>query len=282
MSTLLFARCATFDPLLEYVQSLRLRTRWVRRYDLRSCLHHILAHHAVIVFLQMVPCEDLLQALKNKQVWILNTEQLSRLQTMTSEDVQFPFETAVLDPLQQKHVHGLMDYSSSNLQLFKSIFQDSIPTRLLEFQPMPPIVNQLKTKKIAFVGDASSSYRQEILSKLEKDVTVIQGVYGLQRDKDLYAHKVLINLHFTPAYSIFENLRCLPCVLAGMVVVSEISKIDEKHPIYPFVLFAPRERLVETAQYALANFDSLCDTLYKDNVDYANLLENIKLYNATF
>jgi len=272
---MLFARGIVYEPLCEYVASLKLPTYWVPSYTLEHCQQHLTTIPKQIVFLQKGPSPCLLDFLKDKieKVWILNTEQMTRYSTNVetkNNEVPFPFEEWMMQYV-RKGLVSIMDYSQANLVIWNNLFP-LLETRLCCF--IPPVVSTQKTKDVVFVGDASSPYRQQILQQLHS-ITILTNKYGAVRDRELYQHRILLNIHFGPSYNVWEEIRCLPCILAGMIVVSEESLIDKQHPIYPFVVFAPYDCLLAKVQEVQANVKD-----YPVPKDPVKLFLDIREYEA--
>ena len=286
MSVCCFARNITFPQLNDYVMSLPFDVRWVESYNPVYC--SVDAHVKEVVFVQMAPDINLLFQLLDRKikVWILNTEQLSRLTHKTEEKtdaVAFHFEEWLLCYIRPQRRVSIMDYSAANIQIWKKLFPD-LECKLVPYIPLPLFGVQLNpspdlsSQPVAFVGDTNSSYRQEILESLGDKVKVISSTFGARRDHMLSQAQILLNIHFGPSYTIFEELRCLPCVLRKMIVVSERSQFPKDHPLYPFIIFVPYQRLAQAVQGAITHYDALFAKLYTNNPKYNSLMEDIKTY----
>jgi hypothetical protein len=242
-----------------------------------------------VVFVQMAPDINLLFQLLDRKikVWILNTEQLSRLTHKTEEKtdaVTFHFEEWLLCYIRPQRRVSIMDYSAANMHIWKKLFPDLecklvpyIPLPLFGVQPPNPTMT-LSSQPVAFVGDTNSRYRQEILDSLGDKVKVISSTFGARRDHLLSQAQILVNIHFGPSYTIFEELRCLPCVLRKMIVVSERSQFPKDHPLYPFIIFAPYQRLAQAVHSTITHYEALFTKLYTNNLKYNSLMEDIKTY----
>jgi len=276
---LLFAKQILFAPLCEYVQSLNIKTHWVPTYSVFHC--HVYAPETVqhVVFLQRGPEWALLEFLTHKKikVSILNTEQMTRYIAPRQEgdEVPFPFDNFLMSYIRSGKLESIIDYTVENIKIWKMLFYN-LNVHLRCFLSRPTLITMQKTKDVVFVGDASSDHRQDILRVVEP--TILVGSYGPKRDSVLYAHKILLNIHFGPTYNVFEELRCLPCVLAGMVVVSETSKFDANHPLHKFIIFANYDELAFKIEDVQANYDSIQHKLYCNNTAFDNLLTDIKVY----
>ena len=252
---LLLAHQMLVGPLCEYVTTYcTLPTHWVTSYCLAKCVNFVSPQTEHVVFLQRGPEWPLFKHLvqHNIKVSIINTEQMTRyIAPQSGDEVPFPFELFLMSYVRSGKLFSIIDYNIENIKIWQTLFWD-LRVKLECFIPFEigPMITT-KHKDIVFVGDPSSNYRQRILQRVKP--TILVGCYGKERDQELYKHRILLNMHFGATYIIFEELRCLPCVLAKMVVVSENSKFDVKHPLYNFIIFAPYADLATKVAEVHAN-----------------------------
>jgi len=294
-----FARTITFPQLGEYVDSLPFETKWVERYN--SGLVHVDDDTEEVVFVQMGPNSDLFQKLlaTNKQIWILNMEQMSRVLAAISEKkdasdaVPFNFDAWIFMYLRANKNIGIMDYSLENIKIWKQLFPDT-KTRHVPFLPkidegripklcLKPDYDESTSilKPVVFIGDAQSKHRSELLTKLQDDVHCLTATFGVERDAQLRQFPILLNVHFGPSYTVFEEIRVLPAILRKQIVVSETSLIDPNHPIFPFVVFAPYDRLEQCVKSAVKHKEKLWTKLYENNPKWDTLLDDIKAFSLS-
>ena len=100
-----------------------------------------------------------------------------------------------------------------------------------------------------FCGSKSSK-RQKILDDLEKSgikINIIK-LWGDERDKELAKCKVILNIHYSDEYKIFESARCEPWLKLGVPVISEKSLDDD-----PRCIVSEYDSLVQTTLEYLKN-----------------------------
>ncbi len=276
--SVLFAKHVLQGPLCEFTQSVPMKTQWVSDYTLKECKPHIENCIRYVSFLQRGPSWELFAYLiKNRsKVSIVNTEQMTRYNNVVQgEEIPFPFDLFLMRYIRSGHLYSIVDYSAENMARWKALFYN-LRVVLCCFKNALTCVPPIKSKNVVFVGDTSSRYRQFILQQVKPDVLV--NCYGLKRDEELYQYRILLNVHFGKSYTIFEELRCLPCVLACMVVVSEKSNIDKNHPLYPFIFFASYSKLPNQLRFVEENYKTIWKVLYENNPMFTNLLKNIQEY----
>ncbi len=283
VSALLFAKTILYDPLCEYARASRWPVEWVQEYSLSECLPLVIKSEAKhVIFLQRGPHTDLFQHLttSNILVSILNTEQMTRyIAQNAGEQVFFPFDAFLMSYIQSQKLFSIIDYSTENIAIWKKCFPKLI-TALECFNGYSTLIDYKKNADVVFVGDVSSAYRQKIIQSMR--TTVVSGIYGHKRDAIVFSHRILLNVHFGTAYTIFEELRCLPCVLNQMIVVSEESKFDQNHPLHKFIIFAPYQDLAKVVAHTLTNYEAIFKKMFITNEHFANLQKDIQNYNESY
>lgn len=149
---------------------------------------------------------------------------------------------------------AIADYSIENQEVIK------IPKNIcIPYQYNDSEVNILKSlydnvaKEYDFAHCGSySKRRKHIVDKLIEagyKVLVITNAWDIVRDKQIASCKVLLNVHFSDDYNVYESIRCDRWVFAGMPIVSEDSVhtdlLDVKK--YDLVYFTKYKDIVETA-----------------------------------
>lgn len=81
--------------------------------------------------------------------------------------------------------------------------------------------------------------------------------------QDLYLDtKVIINIHQTDHHHTFEELRVLPALLCGVLVICEESPLKEYIPYKDFVIWCKYEDIIKTTVDVLVNYDRYYDSIF--------------------
>ena len=165
-----------------------------------------------------------------------NTEQLTINNTLDK----------IINIANNNNVIELWDYSLSNIEILKSKNINNIKHVPLE----SPVwyIEKLKSFQKEYIYDigfcgAKSSKRQKILDELEKSgikINIIK-LWGDERDKEVAKCKVILNIHYSDEYKIFESARCEPWLKLGVPVISEKSLDDD-----PRCIVSEYDSLVQT------------------------------------
>ena len=109
--------------------------------------------------------------------------------------------------------------------------------------------------------------------------TNINNCFTKQRVKDLYRNtKILINIHQTDHHHTFEELRVLPALLNGTLVISEISPLSELVPYTKCVIWTTYDKMVSTVKDVLARYDEVHKQIF-ESVDNRQILESLNETN---
>lgn len=114
---------------------------------------------------------------------------------------------------------------------------------------------------MALIGNLTrNARRRQIYDALRGqgvDITNVTG-FGVDRDAVVYQHRILLNIHADRDYTVFEELRCTPCVLNEMLIVTETCSNLDGYPHRDRVIEAPYDELVATVCRIVKELKSWC------------------------
>jgi hypothetical protein len=218
------------------------------------------------IFCQIIP-ECYLKSQLRYKLCLLNTEQLSA-NIWECEGIAMPkivqnilnLNIPVIDyDLYQSRIFGL----NSNYHYIPYQYYSQENEYLSELvQNMPKIYD------VAFCSVGASKRRTPIYTELIKRGLKVIDVTGWKNERDAkIAHaKILINIHYNDDFLIFEHMRCDRWILAGQIVVSEISLSDDILDFKDLVEFSKFDDIV----------DKICNIVTNYDVYASCLLEKIK------
>jgi hypothetical protein len=116
--------------------------------------------------------------------------------------------------------------------------------------------------------DPGQPRRKRILDRCQRqDVGVrnVTGIFGARKLEGLYGSvQVLVNVHQTDHHHTLEELRVLPALCCGAIVVSEDVPLRATVPYHRFVIWADYEGIPEAVRDALSNADSHRQRIFGD------------------
>lgn len=177
-------------------------------------------------------------------VGLINTEQLTRGE----------WQQHIINTIGAKPDLHLFDYSKSNIRHFQLVTGKTIEH--LPYKYRDEEISQLKqlikyTPKeydIAFVGSINQRRVDIIQALRDRNVTVniIDNLWELDRDVEIAKCKILLNLHYTEEYNIFEEIRCNRWLMADLMVISENSLYEDEISYRNNLIIVERDKIVET------------------------------------
>jgi hypothetical protein len=119
------------------------------------------------------------------------------------------------------------------------------------------VENTPKKYDVAFCS-ANSHKRMKILKDLnDKGLKTINvSGWGIARDKIIAQAKILINIHHSNDFNIYEHLRCDRWVLSGLMVVSETSLSDDMLDIKDLIFFEDYDKISDYTVDIINNYDA--------------------------
>jgi hypothetical protein len=126
--------------------------------------------------------------------------------------------------------------------------------------------------------------RAQLLEKLkQQNITHINvnDCFEKKRLEDLYSNtKIIINIHQTDHHHTFEELRVLPALLCGCIVICEDSPLKELVPYHNYLIWVKYDEIVETCIEVQNNYDHYYNQLFgnKDMLFFETNLEKKLLH----
>jgi hypothetical protein len=129
--------------------------------------------------------------------------------------------------------------------------------------------------------NANEKRRAELLKNIENEKlehTNINNCFEInQMQCILKATKILINIHQTPHHHTFEELRALPALECGVIVISEKSPLIELIPYSDLIIWSSYEDIIEKTKEVINNYDFFHNKIF--SIENMARLHNFKKIN---
>lgn len=181
----------------------------------------------------------------------------------------------------------VIEYSFTNIENIKSsgIF-DEYATKLRQ---VTPILYDHKIEKgertINCITSFSNIYeerRYSLIKEIERrgiDSKNVNDVFSGTGLKDLYSEtRILINIRQTNHHHTLEELRVLPALLNGVIVVCEDVPLRESVPYQDFVIWSDYSNILDKVQEVQDNYDFYWDSIF-GNGRFDSAVEKMKQEN---
>jgi len=158
-------------------------------------------------------------------------------------------------------------YNLSTNDMFKEYLDKNIYISPLLFSPN--FIDQGRKNIITMFTDNSNQRRSEILNCLKQlsiEFTSISNCYTNDCLYDVYKNaKVLVNVHQTDHHHTFEELRVLPALLSGVIVVSEDVPLKEKIPYSEYIVWSSYDNIAQTVKDVSDNYEYYFNKIFTDS-----------------
>jgi hypothetical protein len=123
--------------------------------------------------------------------------------------------------------------------------------------------------------------RYEVRKKIENnniDIKFINNCFEMEKLREIYDFsKILINIHQTDTNHTFEELRVLPALSRGVIIISELSPYIDEIPYWEFIIWSEYDKLCETVLDVIKNYEYYQKKLFNNKLN--DILIKIKKDN---
>ena len=92
--------------------------------------------------------------------------------------------------------------------------------------------------------------------------------------------KIIINVHQTDYHDTLEELRILPALMCGVIVISENGPLKELLPYKDYIIWSSYDNIIDTVKDVLLNYKSYHEKIFNGNLkDILNKLHNDNIIN---
>ena len=179
----------------------------------------------------------------------------------------------------------VIEYSLPNIDNIKSCnkFQNFL-SKVIYISPLlyTPNFDGVKSKVVTLFDSKSNLRRMSILSQMDMLKINYDTITNCFSDKcllDLYSKtKIMVNVHQTDHHHTFEELRVLPALLNGVIIISEDVPLKEKIPYNEFIVWVNYEEMSTKTLEVINNYDLYYNKIFK-NPQLMNILTDMKNKN---
>lgn len=172
-----------------------------------------------------------------------------------------------LPVMRQKHI--IAEYSNPNIinvresGLFPDIAQKMVYIAPLLYEPIFSTPTQRDIPCITSFICTKQPRRKALLEKAGSHIRNINNCFNRDELQRLYLRtKVMINIHQTDHHHTFEELRVLPAVCCGVIVICERSPLWESVPYHKFVIWADYDEILQKSRDVLENYEQFYNLIF--------------------
>eukprot|EP00592_Proboscia_alata_P016536 CAMPEP_0194394720 /NCGR_PEP_ID=MMETSP0174-20130528/124013_1 /TAXON_ID=216777 /ORGANISM="Proboscia alata, Strain PI-D3" /LENGTH=426 /DNA_ID=CAMNT_0039190553 /DNA_START=751 /DNA_END=2031 /DNA_ORIENTATION=+ len=204
------------------------------------------------------------------------------------DDEGNPFLVRVVGIENYPEMDMILEYSMPNIENMRrsGLFD---PTTLKKIVYVPPInrpyvPRSLHQRDLGVVvtfmgGQKMSPRRANLMSKLADAGIQVDYVTGLDPSGDemmtmMDRTKILLNVHQSDDHWTLEELRVLPALLRGVVVISESVPLSGVIPYGHKIIFTPYEQLVDAVVKIHSNYNLHFENIHNEETEL--IINNMK------
>ena len=181
----------------------------------------------------------------------------------------------------------ILDYSLPNIynaktcDLFKNLSNKHIYISPCIYQNIYTNMKNRNINSLTTFINTNEPRRKKLLENIKKSNlhhNNVNNCFDKTELQKLYQNtKVIINIHQTEHHDTFEELRCLPALQNGVIVVAEKSPLNNLIPYNDLIIWSDYDNIIEKTKEVLNNFEKYHSLIFtKKNID---ILKNLDMEN---
>ena len=184
----------------------------------------------------------------------------------------------------------VIEYSNPNIENIRSCGIFTEFARKLMY--VAPLLYSLHTSKenrtincLTTFINTSQPRRKALLEEIKRrniDHTNVSNCFSRDEIIKLYKNtRIMCNIHQTDDHHTFEELRVLPALSCGVIVVCETSPLNELIPYHNYVIWADYDKILDTVEEVQRNYNQYYDKIFGDENKIQKLYKKIEKENIT-
>jgi hypothetical protein len=176
----------------------------------------------------------------------------------------------------------IFDYSRINLFNIQSspLLQNYLDKSFCISPALYPLFTGIQGRKgvITLFGNLDNQRRKQFLDDLRRHEIASQNINGVYFGVDqIYrSAKIVINIRQTDSYDTLEELRILPALRSGAIVVSETAPFVEKTAYSKFIIWGSLKELPSLIKEVEGNYQAIHRSIFGDGSDNSQFIKRMK------
>ena len=191
---------------------------------------------------------------------------IERFQHLNSSDIIIDYSNPNIFNVKQSELSS--DFSNKHIYLAPILYETlHINTNNRNIQSLTTFIN---------INEPRRKNLLENISKSNLSHSNIKNCFDKIKLQELYQNtKILINIHQTPHHDTFEELRCLPALQNGVIVVSEKSPLSHLVPYNELIIWTDYDNIINKTKEVLENYEEYYKNIFKKkNIDILNGMDD--------
>jgi hypothetical protein len=180
----------------------------------------------------------------------------------------------------------IIEYSLPNIENIKlSGVYDNYLKKIIYISPLIYEINNLtienRTKIITLILNQNEVRRHQLIKTLLPITNYenINDCFSKECLEKVYKEtKILVNIRQTEHHDTFEELRVLPALLNGVIIISEDVPLREKIPYNEFIIWCKYDEIFNIIKEIENNYEYYWNSIFNDQ--FYNVINEMKLNNC--
>lgn len=176
----------------------------------------------------------------------------------------------------------IIDYSRINLLNIQSshLLQNYLHKSFCISPALYPLFTGIQGRKgaITLFGNLDNQRRKLFLDDLRRHEIASQNINGIYFGVDeIYRHvKIVINIRQTDGHDTLEELRVLPALRSGAIIISETAPFVEKTAYSKFIIWGPLQELPSLIKEVEGNYQAIHRSIFGDGSANSQFIKRMK------
>lgn len=215
----------------------------------------------------------------------VNNSQIGNIKVIDNDNEKYLVRIVDYDILINSNI--VIDYSTPNLiNINESLLFNNLYNKCIYIAPLLYPLYKLKENRTincltTFINTEEHRRKILLLNILNNNIDHINinTCFDTKSLGDLYKKtKIMINIHQTDHHHTFEELRVLPALLNGIIIICEDSPLKESIIYNKYVIWTNYNNIIQTIKDVENNYNIYFDKIFKNN-DIDMIIQKIKYNN---
>lgn len=192
---------------------------------------------------------------------------IDRFQHLNSSDIIIDYSNPNIFNVKQSDLFS--DFSNKHIYVAPSLYENLyINNNNRNIQSLTTFININEPRRKKLLENINNSNLTH---------SNINNCFDKIKLQKLYQNtKVLINIHQTPHHDTFEELRCLPALQNGVIVVSETSPLSHLVPYNELIIWTDYDNIINKTKEVLEKYEEFHKEIFKkENMDILNMIDDV-------
>ena len=162
------------------------------------------------------------------------------------------------------------DFSRKHIYIAPSIYENIyINTKNRNIQSLTTFINTNEPRRKSLLNNIKTKNLEH---------KNINNCFNKNKLQELYQNtKILINIHQTDHHDTFEEVRCLPALQNGVLIVSEKSPLNHLIPYNDLIIWSEYNNIIEKVKDVLDNYEEYYKLIFTEK--NINILKTLDMEN---